>query len=73
MFGATSSLEVGQRNEMAVVELLDAARIPVVARASGGNRGRTIRVYVAEGRVTARLAGSVEEDLLGAALVGALA
>lgn len=73
MFGATSSLEVGQRNEQAVVELLDAARIPVVARATGGNRGRTIRVYVGDGRVTARVAGSGDEELLTAVPVGALA
>ena len=44
---AAASLEVGQRNEAAVRDLLKQQRIPVVAAATGGNKGRTIRVDVA--------------------------
>jgi chemotaxis protein CheD len=62
--GAASSLEVGQRNEAAVRELLMSMRIPVVAAATGGNRGRTIRVDVATAAVTVREAGGKDTELL---------
>jgi chemotaxis protein CheD len=65
MFAVTAaSLEVGQRNEAAVRELLVKQRIPVVAAATGGNRGRTIRVDVASSAVTVREAGGKDEELL---------
>jgi chemotaxis protein CheD len=72
MFATTSaSLEVGQRNEAAVREHLKTLRIPVVAHATGGNRGRTIRVDVAAGGVVVREAGGKNTDLLAPSLVGA--
>jgi chemotaxis protein CheD len=61
---ASTNLEVGQRNEAAVLELLMKERIPVVASATGGSRGRTIRVDVASSAVTVREAGSKEAELL---------
>ena len=61
---SSSSLEVGPRNEAAVRELLKAARIPVRANATGGSRGRTIRVDVATGAVTFREAGGQDTELL---------
>jgi chemotaxis protein CheD len=65
MFAVSSaSLEVGQRNEAAVRELLKANRIPVVAAATGGSKGRTIRVDVASSAVTVREAGGKQEELL---------
>jgi chemotaxis protein CheD len=65
MFAISSaSLEVGQRNEAAVRELLKGARIPVRADATGGSRGRTIRVDVATGTVTFREAGGQDTELL---------
>jgi chemotaxis protein CheD len=65
MFATTSaSLEVGQRNEAAVRDELEELRIPVVATATGGNRGRTIRVHVASGAVTVREAGGANTDLV---------
>jgi chemotaxis protein CheD len=66
MFAATTkgTLEVGQRNETAVREQLAKLRIPIVAHATGGNRGRTIRVDVASGGVTVREAGGDTTDLL---------
>lgn len=64
MFAGTSNLEVGQRNASAVREELERARIPIAAEATGGSRGRTVRVYVGEGRITSKVAGAVEEDLL---------
>ena len=68
MFATTSkSLEVGQRNEAAVREQLEHLRIPVVATATGGNRGRTIRVHVATSGVTVREAGGKDQPLIGGA------
>jgi chemotaxis protein CheD len=61
---SNASLEVGSRNETAVRELLSGRRIPVVAAATGGNRGRTIRVEVATGAVTVREAGGKDTELV---------
>jgi chemotaxis protein CheD len=61
---SAASLEVGARNEAAVREQLRALRIPVVAAATGGTRGRTIRVDVASAVVTVREAGGIAEELL---------
>lgn len=63
---SSASLEVGQRNEAAVRDQLDAARIKVIAAETGGTRGRTIRVHVGSQRITVREAGGVEHDLVPA-------
>jgi chemotaxis protein CheD len=63
---SSASLEVGQRNEAAVRDELEAARIRVIASETGGTRGRTIRVHVATRRITVREAGGVEHDLVPA-------
>jgi chemotaxis protein CheD len=63
---STPTLEVGQRNEAAVREQLEALRIPVIAAETGGKRGRTIRVHVDTTRVTVREAGGKESDLVEA-------
>jgi chemotaxis protein CheD len=61
---SAASMEVGQRNEAAVRELLEGERIPVVATATGGNKGRTIRVDVATSAVTVHEAGGKDGELL---------
>ncbi|MGI8781865.1 MAG: chemotaxis protein CheD [Solirubrobacteraceae bacterium] len=58
-----NGLEVGQRNDAAVREALARLRIPIVAAETGGSRGRTVRVTVETGRVTARAAGDTEVEL----------
>ncbi len=75
MFATSPSagLEVGQRNEAAVREELGRARIPVLAAATGGNRGRTVRVHLDGCRVSAKVAGGVEETLLEGAVAGVAA
>ena len=60
----SNALEVGMRNESAVRAQLEALRIPVVATATGGNRGRTIRVDVASSGVTVREAGGTDTPLV---------
>ena len=59
----SAGLDVGPRNEAAVRDALKALRVPVAATATGGNRGRTIRVDVESGRVTSREAGGAEDEL----------
>jgi chemotaxis protein CheD len=66
---SAASLEVGQRNEAAVREVLQAQRIPVVAAATGGSKGRTIRVDVATSAVTVREAGGKDTELLAGSKV----
>jgi chemotaxis protein CheD len=56
-------LDLGARNEAAVRAALADAGIPVRAAATGGGRGRTVRVRVGEARVTVKEAGGVEEPL----------
>jgi len=62
-----SSLEVGQRNEAAVRDLLREERINVIAKETGGSRGRTIRVYVGSNKVTVKEAGGSETPLVAGA------
>jgi chemotaxis protein CheD len=69
MFAVSAAgLEVGQRNEAAVRELLEQHGIPVVAAATGGSKGRTIRIDVGSSAVTVREAGGREEELLAGSL-----
>jgi chemotaxis protein CheD len=62
---SSATLEVGQRNEVAVRDHLAAARIPVIAAETGGDRGRTIRVHVGSRRITVREAGGADRLLVG--------
>ena len=62
MFAGTG-LEVGARNADAVRELVGRRRVPVVAEAVGGSKGRTVKVDVKSGTVSVREAGGVEEVL----------
>ena len=65
MFAAIGgSMEVGARNEAAVKAQLAAARIRVHASATGGSRGRTVRVDPKTGIVLVREAGGKDAQLL---------
>ena len=67
MFAAIgSSMEVGARNEAAVKAHLAAARIRVHATATGGQRGRTVRVDPKTGIVLVREAGGKDTQLFPA-------
>jgi chemotaxis protein CheD len=61
-----SGLDVGVRNDAAVTAALERERIPLRAKATGGNKGRTIRVHVSTGSITVREAGGSEQPLFGA-------
>ena len=66
-------LDVGNRNNAACREALEAARIPVLADATGGSTGRTVRVTVEDPKVIVKEAGSGERELFRASPVGAKA
>jgi chemotaxis protein CheD len=61
-----SGQDIGQRNATAVTRLVEAARVPIRAAATGGGKGRTVLVTVgADIAITVREAGGPEEQLLG--------
>ena len=61
-----SGQDIGARNEAAVRRQLDRIGVPIRATATGGGRGRTIRVTLgSEISITVREAGGREEQLLG--------
>src|SRR3954447_20628102 len=64
MFAAMGgSMEVGARNEAAVKAQLATARIRIHASATGGSRGRTVRVDPKTGIVLVREAGGKDGQL----------
>ncbi len=64
-FGGTDGANIGARNEAAVREQLDRLGIPIRAAATGGRKGRTVRVHVQGARVTVREIAGVEQELYG--------
>ncbi len=52
-----------RRNEQATREALEAAGVQVRASATGGSKGRTVRVQVETGLVTVKEPGSPEVEL----------
>ncbi len=61
--GSNSTLDIGQRNEAAARQALQSAGLNVRATATGGSKGRTVRVHVESGRVTVKEPGAPEVEL----------
>jgi chemotaxis protein CheD len=61
--GVTHSFDIGTRNVEAAYATLDRLRMPVSAAEVGGHVGRTVRVYIADCRVTVRVAGEKEHEI----------
>jgi chemotaxis protein CheD len=55
--------EIGTRNVQSAYQVLESLHLRVAAAEVGGNAGRTIRLYVSNGRLTVRKIGDVEIDL----------
>jgi chemotaxis protein CheD len=69
MFAMPGVLDIGSANDAAVRTYLQAERISIVKTATGGSRGRTIRIYVESGEVTSQeTGGSVQTLISGAAM-----
>jgi chemotaxis protein CheD len=70
---SASSLDIGRRNEEAAREALTAAGVTIRAAATGGKKGRTVRVYVETGLVTVKEPGEAEIELFSSRIAaGAL-
>lgn len=63
MFGqlvTPGTIQMGERNVLAARSALRTAAIPIVREAVGGERGRTVRFHVRDGRVEIRSVGARE-------------
>jgi chemotaxis protein CheD len=56
-------LNIGERNVKAARSALRAAGLRIKAQATGGQIGRTVRLYIADGRVTLRSLGRGEQPI----------
>ena len=61
--GVTGSFDIGTRNIEAAYATLKRLNLPVSTSEVGGHMGRTVRVYVADSRVTVRVAGEKEHEI----------
>jgi len=59
----TSAFDIGTRNIEKARETLRQLNMKIAAEEVGGHKGRTVRVYVADNRVTVKLVGEKEHDL----------
>jgi chemotaxis protein CheD len=48
---APGTIQMGERNSVACRQVLIQHGVPIVAQATGGDYGRTVRLWVADGRV----------------------
>ena len=65
--GETRTLDIGARNVAAVEEALEAQRISVCATEVGGKVSRTVRLWVADGRVMVK---TVRKGQVGVTVLG---
>ncbi len=61
--GLSQSFDIGTRNTTTARAVFQRLRLTVSAEEVGGHTGRTVRVYVADKRVTVRVVGEKEHDL----------
>lgn len=57
------TIQMGERNIVAARNALRAASIPIVRESVGGERGRSVRFYVKDGRVEVRSVGAHAETI----------
>lgn len=61
--GLTRSFDIGTRNVEAARSTFNRLKMPITVEEVGGHTGRTVRVYVANGRVTVRVIGEKEHEI----------
>ena len=59
----TQTFDIGTRNVEAARTTLSRLKLPITAAEVGGHIGRTVRVYVADHRVTVRVVGEKEREI----------
>ena len=57
------TFDIGERNIVAAKEILKDQKVAISGEDVGGNVGRTMRVYVDDGRVTVRSLGDPEKEI----------
>jgi chemotaxis protein CheD len=60
----TQAFDIGNRNTQSALKVFSALNIRLSGQEVGGNTGRTVRLYIAEGRLTVRLVGQQEHDIV---------
>lgn len=64
LFAMSNNKEgVGSKNIKAVVKTLDELGVPLLGKDVGGNKGRTMKVYAEDGKVTVSTVGTTERVL----------
>jgi chemotaxis protein CheD len=58
-----SGLNIGQRNQEAIEQILAELRIPILARDLGGEAGRRMTLDTASGMITVRVPGGEEYEI----------
>jgi chemotaxis protein CheD len=61
--GLKGTFDIGTRNINKAYQVFQALNIKLVKEEVGGQVGRTVRLYIADGRMTIRMMGSQERDL----------
>ena len=61
--GFGNSFDIGARNIDSALDFFKKRKIKLLAKEVGGHHGRTVRLYVANGRMTMRSMGQQEVDL----------
>ncbi len=61
--GYTQFFNIGSRNIAAAISFFASARLPITSQDVGGNRGRTVRLYVKNGQMTVQSIGQPERTL----------
>lgn len=61
--GLSKTFDIGTRNIQTAHQTFEKLKMKIANEEVGGNRGRTVRMYVAQGRMTVRVIGEKEQDL----------
>ena len=61
--GLIRSFDIGTRNIEVARTTLNRLKMPIAVEEVGGHTGRTVRVYVADSRVTVRVIGQIEREI----------
>jgi len=58
--GLSKTFDIGTRNIAVAEQVLGEQKIKLISQSVGGNTGRTLRVYVSDGKMTIRMIGEKE-------------